>query len=289
VKDTFPFLLHPFPEWAGRVSAAFTTRYLRGRSHASDAEAAHESNRRLAVPAAYADMNLGFRGGDDPDRVARNWLSVLEAEGLAGKTLVLPRMVHGTTMFDADGLPPVASGQSGSGAPMPESGLRKREPENADALCARSDSLVLAVTMADCLTALIFDPGTGTMAAVHAGWRGTRAGILGNSLRSLLDSGGIRAESVLVAFGPCLRRDSLEVGPEVAEQLDPAFLIRRDGKCYFDMPADNRAQALACGISSDRIRDMGGCTLTEPERYFSYRRDGQASGRMAAFISLRQG
>jgi YfiH family protein len=213
--------------------------------------------------------------------VARNWVSVLQSAGLEEKTLLLPRMTHGTEMIDADALP--------SDPAVRMEGLRRLEPENADALCSRSQAWVLAVTMADCLTALVFDPDAGTIAAVHAGWRGTRAGILEKSLRALLASGRIRAESALVALGPCLRRDSLEVGPEVAAQLDPEFLIRREGKFFFDMPANNRAQALACGIPSGNIRDQGGCTLTEPERYFSYRRDGQASGRLAAFISLLPG
>jgi polyphenol oxidase len=285
VKDKLPFLLHPFPEWKNRVSAAFTTRYLRGTHDDSGPTPEGEPPSSDAGSGAYADVNLGFRSGDDPARVTRNWISVLRAEGLENKTLVLPRMVHGTAMIDAD-TPLTEADHPESDPRSGATGLRQVEPENADALYSRSESLVLAVTMADCLTALIFDPETGTIAAVHAGWRGTRAGILEKSLRSLLESGRIRAESALVAFGPCLRRDSLEVGPEVAAQLDPAFLLRRDGKCFFDMPADNRAQALACGIHSDRIRDQGGCTLTEPERYFSYRRDGQASGRLAAFISL---
>jgi copper oxidase (laccase) domain-containing protein len=84
-----------------------------------------------------------------------------------------------------------------------------------------------------------------------------------------------------------LRSPSLAVGPEVAAQLDPRFLSEREGRIHFDMPADNRAQALDVGIDPEHIRDLGGDTLTEPGRFFSYRRDGAASGRLAAFICLR--
>ena len=115
----------------------------------------------------------------------------------------------------------------------------------------------------------------------------TRARILANTLTALAAAGRLRPDRAWVAFGPCLRAESLAVGPEVARTFDPRFVRMRDGKTYFDMPADNRDQALACGIAPERIRDLGGDTLREPERFFSYRRDGAASGRLAAFIALR--
>lgn len=271
MKDA-PFLPAPFPEWGHRVRAAFTTRRGGGASGG-----------------AYSDLNLGFRSGDDPAAVARNWDSVLGMTGLRGKTLVMPRMVHGDAFVDADALQePAGDGLPDDPGMFPQdlSGLRRLEPENADALWSQSPQRVLAVTMADCLTALLFDPDTGTIAAVHAGWRGTRAHILEKTLRFLADTGRIRTASALIAFGPCLRPEALEVGAEVAAQLEPEFLIRSGGRTCFDMPASNRAQALAIGIPAANIRDPGGCTLTDPERFFSYRRDGRASGRLAAFISL---
>jgi YfiH family protein len=254
------FLIRPFPEWEDRVRAAFTLRHGGGASSG-----------------AYGDLNLGFRAGDDLEKVSANWDIVLNAAGLQGKTLAMPRMVHGDGLADADALPDPADSPSSP---------RRVEPENADALWSHSSRRVLAVTMADCLTALIFDPALGTIAAVHAGWRGTQAHILEKTLRALADGGRIRAESVLVALGPCLRGGTLEVGEDLGARLEPSFVIRREGRFYFDMPASNRAQALACGIPAANLRDMGGDTLLEPERYFSYRRDGQASGRMSAFISL---
>lgn len=257
-------LLRPFPEWGDRLAAAFTTRGLPPGSRPSD---------------AYDRFNLGFRSGGDRGRVGANWEAVLAAEGLAGLPLAMPRMIHGDAWADADALPEKPE--------RPEGGFPAWEPEGCDALAASVPRRVLAVTMADCLTALIWDPESSAIAAVHAGWRGTRARILAKLLKALADAGRIRPASAWVAFGPCLRAGSLAVGPEVAASLDPRFLSGQGGKIHFDMPADNRAQALACGIAPERIRDLGGDTLTEPERYFSYRRDGQASGRLAAFICLR--
>lgn len=263
MRSPAPRLIRPFPEWDGAVRAFFSTRkggFSRG---------------------PYAGLNLGFRAGDDPVEVNANWAHALGSEGLEGRTLVLPRMVHGDVLADAD-----AFAAELEGAGVPEEAMVRLEPEGADAVFSRSRKRILAVTMADCLAALVFDPRRGTVAAVHAGWRGTRSRILGKALESLAAAGAIAPADTLVAFGPCLRPESLEVGPEVAAQLDPAF-VRRDGaKAYFDMPGCNRAQALAAGVPEGNIRDMGGDTLSDPESYFSYRRDGAASGRLAAVIAL---
>jgi YfiH family protein len=264
-----PFLIEAFPEWRERVRGGFTMRRGGGASLG-----------------AYADLNLGFRAGDEPATVSRNWKMVLSSAGIPGRPLAMPRMIHGDGLAHADTLPD----QSVQSDPSDQSVQRNRqgmlEPENADAVWSQSARRVLAVTMADCLTALIFDPDSGTVAAVHAGWRGTHAHIVEKTLLALAGGGRIRAEKTLVAFGPCLRRESLEVGPELAARLEAEFVSVRDGRYYYDLPAANRAQALASGIPDGNIRDAGGDTLTDPERYFSYRRDGQASGRMAAFISL---
>lgn len=255
-------LLRPFPDFDDRVAAAFTTR-----------------GTAVYATGPYDTLNLGFRSGDEPRRVAANWNAALAEARLQGRPIAIPRMTHGDGCADLDALPDPGS--------FPDPGMPAWEPVDADALYANRPGRVLAVTMADCLTALIYDPSRGAVAAVHAGWRGTVARILAKTLTAMARADRIDPASTLVALGPCLRAQSLEVGPEVADRLDPRFVIRKDDRSFFDMPADNRAQSLACGILPAHIRDLGGDTLTEPERFFSYRRDGSASGRMAAFISLR--
>jgi YfiH family protein len=266
VKNAPLRLIRPFPEWDARVRAFFSTRqggFSRG---------------------AYAGLNLGFRSGDDPLEVNANWAAALASEGLEGRPLVLPRMSHGDVLVDAD-----AFAAELEAAGISEEALVRLEPEGADAVSSRSRKRVLAVTMADCLAALIYDPASATVAAVHAGWRGTAARILFKALSSLSSSGAIRPESTLIAFGPCLRPESLEVGADVAARLDPAFVRESGGRLRFDMPGSNRAQALEAGIPPGNIRDMGGDTLAEGDRYYSYRREGAASGRLAAVIGLMHG
>lgn len=262
-----PALRNPFPEWEHRLSAAFTSRGLPAGARPAD---------------PYDRLNLGFRSGGDAALAAGHWREVLSRSGIADKPLAMPRMIHGDAWADADALPFPPS------PPLPTAaGFPAWEPEGCDALAAGVPGRILAVTMADCLTALVWDPESSTIAAVHAGWRGTRSRILYKVLRALAEAGRLKPASTWIAFGPCLRPQSLGVGPEVAAQLDPRFLIRLSDRTHYDMPGDNRAQALECGIVPEHIRDLGGDTLTEPERYFSYRRDGAASGRHAAFICIR--
>ncbi len=264
--------LEPFPEWRLRVCAAFSTRAL--APHAPSL--ADFENEPLSP---YAGLNLSYRSGDRIETVDEHWRRVRMHWDLAGKPLVMPKLVHGENLADGDAALPAHPS-----AGWPETML---QPENADAVFSRSTQRIMAVTMADCLAALIFDPNRNTIAAVHAGWRGTRAGILGKVLANLQSRGALDPSGSFIAFGPCLRLESLAIGEDVAETLDPAYVSRIHGRPHFDMVSSNRDQAIAAGVPASNIRDLGGCSLTEPQRFFSFRRDGKESGRMAAFISLR--
>ena len=160
------------------------------------------------------------------------------------------------------------------------------EPEGADAVFTRSADWVLAITMADCLPALIADPVTRCVAAVHAGWRGTRDEVLGLTLKRLFAAGHCKPASTHVALGPCLSVPALEISEEVARGLPEEHLHREGGRYYFDLRGANRAQALAVGVPSPNITESTLCTRENDLLCFSYRRDGGVTGRMAACIGL---
>jgi polyphenol oxidase len=261
VNEPVPVFIPAFQEWKNQVRAGFSTRNGGFSS------------------GAYQELNLGFRCGDHPDTVHRNWDALTHQIGLSDKPLVLPKMIHGDRLFEVETLGPVNNGILGKHRLLVE-------PEGVDAVFSRSKDPILAVTMADCLTALIFDPIRNTIAAVHAGWRGTQLGILAKTITSLRLQGHLKPRDTWVTFGPCLRPKSLEVGPEVAIQFTPRFITEKNGKFFLDMPGCNRVQAIEAGIPPEQIRDSGADTMTDPIQYFSYRRDGQTSGRMSAFISL---
>jgi YfiH family protein len=251
-----PAVLPAFPHLPG-VRAFFTTR-LGGVSTGN-----------------YASLNLGPFVGDSPEKVKANWGLLLASQGFSGRDPVLPRLCHGAALLDAD----TARGDA-------------RDTE-ADAVFTRTPGRVVAVTMADCLPALIADAESGCVAAVHAGWRGTRENILGHALERLFAAGLCRPATTHVALGPCLSPTALEIGAEVAATLPAAHVSPLEGRPHFDLRGCNRAQAIAAGLPPENIREIGGCTRGNADLFFSYRR-AQAeaiggpgvTGRMAACIAL---
>ncbi len=240
-----PGWIPAFPVRTG-VTAGFTTR------------------RGGVSPKPYDSLNLGLATEDSPRRIEANWSLALASSGLSRRILRIPRLCHGDALIDAE--------QCG-----PES--------EADAVFTRSDRFALAVTAADCLPVLLWDPLQGTIAAVHAGWRGTRLGILRRTLERLALQGLLTPASTLIALGPCLRH-CLELGAEIADTLPERSLRREDDTICFDLAGENRLQALDTGVPADNIFDTGACTWLQSDEFFSHRREKGVSGRTAAIIAL---
>jgi YfiH family protein len=214
----------------------------------------------------HATLNLGRRWGDDPAAVAENHRRVAEAGGFRGETLRLARQVHGDVV------------------------LRAREVvegSEADGVWVHRDDgpLVAGVLTADCVPLLLTDTAGTVAAAVHSGWKGTVADIAGAAVRVLAEH--VPVATLVAAIGPCIEAPAFEVGEEVAAQFHPAF-VRRAGfvKPHVDLVATVRAQLVAAGVPVEAISRVGGCTCSEPGRYFSYRRDGAGIGQMLAFAGF---
>lgn len=151
--------------------------------------------------------------------------------------------------------------------------------EEADALVASEKDTAVSVRVADCVPVLLASSKTGAVAAVHAGWRGVVAGVVGAAFR-LAERDGPSGGFDLAAIGPCIGACCFQVGTDVAAQLAPFV---RDGRA--DLRAAVRAQLLALGLQNAHIEDVPGCTRCDAGRFFSYRRDGDAAGRHLAVIA----
>ncbi len=213
----------------------------------------------------FSSLNLGYFTGDEKKSVEQNWQTVLQQLNLGHKTLIMPKLTHGEKLVTAG---------------------TQLFAEEADAIYTQDPTKVIAVTMADCLAVLLYDSTHKTVAAIHAGWKGTCLNILGKSLQQLISWGKIVPQTTYLAFSPCLQKESLKINSEIAATLDQNFVQLENGHLIFDMSACNVAQALAMGILPENIIKQSGCTLTEMDKYFSYRGEGARSGRMAAIISL---
>jgi copper oxidase (laccase) domain-containing protein len=124
------------------------------------------------------------------------------------------------------------------------------------------------------------------VAAIHSGWRGTVADIVGATV-AVLAGDGVAPADLVAAIGPCIEVEAFEVGEEVAREFAPEFVRRSPGsRPHVDLVATVRAQLVAAGVPSDSIERVGGCTWAHPELYFSYRRDGAGIGQMLAFVGF---
>jgi YfiH family protein len=150
--------------------------------------------------------------------------------------------------------------------------------EEADALVATKGDAV-AVRTADCVPILLANSKTGSVAAVHAGWRGVVNGIIGKAIAEV--------QPDLAAVGPHIGPCCFEVGADVAAQL--GFVDRIDrGSGGVPRSFVNLRKAVHEQLRSVRnVDDVGDCTKCHPERWFSYRRDGAHAGRLYAVIRAR--
>jgi hypothetical protein len=153
------------------------------------------------------------------------------------------------------------------------------EPDTADLVRADGQATALSdlgvmVLAADCLPVAI--SRAGAVAMVHAGWRGLAVGVLENGTKAL---GGSRAERPVAVLGPCAGPCCYEVGPEVHAALGSDL---RE-KAPIDLRAVARRKLSTAGI--DEVIELGGCTICD-ERYFSYRREGEAAGRQTGVAWL---
>ncbi len=214
--------------------------------------------------APYASLNLGQHVGDDPAAVAENRARLRAC--LPAEPFWL-NQVHGIGVQEAC-------------ADAPD------VPPDADAGFTRQPGVVCAVMTADCLPVLLTDRSGSVVAAAHAGWRGLCNGIIEATIARM----AVPASDILAWLGPAIGPDAFEVGPEVRAAFmahDPtaasAFAAIPDGKYLADIYLLARQRLNACGVTD--VHGGDACTVTERERYFSYRRDGR-TGRMASLIWL---
>lgn len=211
----------------------------------------------------YASFNVGFSTGDDPHAVEANRARLRTLVPAEPKWL---KQVHGAHVLNAESV--------------------YGRPE-ADAALARTPGTVCAIQVADCLPVLFTERTGSVVAAAHAGWRGLAAGVIDNTVGAMVGA-GIRAREIIAYLGPGIGPAAFEVGDEVRAAYvsrDPgaadAFRPHGSGKWLANLPSLARRALERCGVAG--IYGGAVCTYSNPQRFYSYRRD-KVTGRMAALI-----
>lgn len=148
-----------------------------------------------------------------------------------------------------------------------------------DGLITNLPGIGVSVRTADCLPILLVDSRRRVVAAVHAGWRGTAAGIVSGTIREMSVRFGTDPEEILAAIGPGIGECCYEVGADVATQFG-----KNAGR--LDLAEINRRQLMSSGVDSAHIDLLGLCTFCDAVRFHSYRRDKEQAGRMVSYIRI---
>jgi YfiH family protein len=210
------------------------------------------------------------------------WTQATASVGAGLEQLMRVKQVHGAT---------VRVLRKGETAPQDVG-----EKPEADALIANAPGLVLSVQVADCVPILMADRKTGAVAAVHAGWRGTCAGVARTAVDAMAQEFGTNPADLTAALGPSIGACCYTVGLSVLEAFELAgatpeaiarwFAHTESGSLRLDLWLVNRDQLLAAGVREDRIHLSRLCTATHREIFDSYRVDGEQAGRMAGLIAV---
>ena len=155
-----------------------------------------------------------------------------------------------------------------------------------DALLTDVASTALLIRTADCLPLFFADAGRAVIGIAHAGWRGLRASLPARVVASLRHAYGSRPADLRVAIGPAIRACCYEVGPEFAEGFEP-FVREEKGRRVCDLVGVAVHQLVDSGVRPERILDSRQCTACRTTRWFSRRREGERTGRLASLIAVR--
>jgi len=253
-------------------------------SHPHWAGAAHGFSTRLGgtSPAPWDSMNLGANRGDIPENVRENFRRLCTALGTDPDAVVKNHQVHSAVVRSVTKEDAVAD-------------LAAPGTVDADGLVTDQPGVCLTVFSGDCIPILLYDPVGHCIAAAHAGWRGTAAGIAANAVQAMVDRYGCRPENILAAIGPGIAPCCFETHSDVPDGLraglgqDAQPYIRalaKKGKYQVDLKGANARWLELAGISPDNISICPVCTGCDRTLFWSHRLQGNSRGSMAAMIQL---
>jgi len=224
----------------------------------------------------YASLNGGVGSSDEPAKVQENRRRMAEALHVAPEALISIYQVHSPDTVIVEG---------------PWRGERPK----ADAMVTAVPGLALGITTADCGPVLFADAEARVIGAAHAGWRGAVTGVLESTITAM-EKLGARRRQIVAVLGPTISQKAYEVGPDFIERFTkeaPGYerflkAAERSGHAMFDLPGFIGARLEAAGIGA--FTNLGLCTYSDEERFFSYRRTTHRQepdyGRLISAIAL---
>ena len=219
-------------------------------------------------------LNLGYTVNDTPENVTKNLESMASAIGIEKSQMIFPKQTHSANI-----------------------GIVKSENEafpDTDALITNIPGICICVRTADCVPILLYDPFQKVIAVIHSGWKGTVQKISIRTIGIMQKEFGTMPENIIAGIGPSIGPEVYEVGPEVIEMFHKSFgenhivtPIENSHKGLLNLWKINKQILMESGIPENQIGIAEICTYSNPKLFYSARRDGVKTGRLATGIMLK--
>ncbi len=225
----------------------------------------------------YATLNLGLYSGDSIESVSENRNRLCSFFHIDEENLYTPYQTHEDKILIIDD------------NFIEQTDLEKSKLlHGIDAIITNQKGIGIAVGTADCVPILLYDSKLQLLAAIHAGWRGTALKIVSKTISIMKEKFGSNPANIIAGIAPSISREYFEVGDEVVEAFEKAGFSTEDigyrcaesGKIHLDLWFANEFLLFKSGIPIENIETSGLCTYSNPELFFSARRQGISSGRM---------
>jgi len=232
----------------------------------------------------FAALNLALHVGEDPDVTLENRALVAMGMGFEPESLTVAEQVHGSVIAA------VSTAERGRGAVFTDDAISA-----TDAMITNAPDVPLMILVADCVAISLYDPRHRAIGLVHAGWRGTLGRIAEKAVAQMKQTYQTEPADLLVGLSPAISPGEYEVGDEVHDAFVEAFgrrearrFIQEDmnGVCYLDLWTANARQLEGAGVKPAQIANSEICTVLDPKRFYSHRRDAGRTGRFAAVMMI---
>lgn len=224
---------------------------------------------------SFSTLNVSQSNGDTRENVIENRKRIFNALERPLSSIYDVWQVHSTDVIYTD---------------------KPRKPEanhiKADAILTNSRQVSLFMQFADCVPILVFDPTKNVIGITHAGWQGTVNRIIQNTIKNMEEQLGCNPINILAGIGPSIGPDHYEVGKSVLDSVNKelseftsSIIKSKNGKYFFNLWEANRLQLIQSGVNQIEVAEL--CTACDLDNWYSYRLEGQISGRFGVLFGLK--
>ncbi|WDH81517.1 peptidoglycan editing factor PgeF [Paenibacillus urinalis] len=243
----------------------------------------------------YSSLNCAYHVGDNPEDVIENRRRIAEEIGIPAEAWTCGEQVHKSEIAI------VTEADRGRGFLNRESAI-----QDTDGLLTNVRGVLLTSFYADCVPLYFYDPVNEVVGLAHAGWKGTVQKIAERMIERMEEHYGSKRADIRTAIGPSIGSCCYEVDDYVMDRVKVLYELEQgkdeyedsayrkahqpapEGKSMLDLKEVNRHIMMKAGILPDHIECTSWCTSCHPELFFSYRKEGGITGRMASWIGLEE-